>query len=186
VGIGLVAASLVLAGPLTALVARIGTSIRGGPEAIAKARLNRFLARQPAWSVRLYRTPNGLRLLATHRRFEPSDPEVRAFFQAVGADPIYVRMCNHQQCFRARLTAKPWRIGISDHMRPRPGVWPVAPDRMELRAAWIADYEKKALQFASCRYIESLGAGLVHERLRPVVELHDRESRANLNSARIA
>ena len=38
---------------------------------------------------------------------------------AIGADPIYVQMCLRQHCFRARVSSKPWRIGIGQHLRPR-------------------------------------------------------------------
>ena len=118
-------------------------------------------------------TPSGLRLLATHRPFDVSEPEVLEFFSAVGADPVYVRMCINQQCFRARLTAKPWRIGIAGHMRPRPGVWPVASERMPVRREWVARYEQAASAFAACRYLDSQGSGVVHEDIRNVIELHD-------------
>ncbi len=124
-------------------------------------------------------TPGGLRLLATHQPFDASDPEVRKFFSAVGTDPVYVRMCANQQCFRARLTTKPWRIGIAAHLRPRPGVWPVDADKLQVRKQWVAQYEQAASAFAACRFVETVGSGSVHGDLRKVVELHDREARAN-------
>jgi hypothetical protein len=95
-------------------------------------------------------------------------------------------MCVIQRCFRVRLTAKPWRIGIASHMRPRPGVWPVRPERIAACNEWVANYEAQAAAFAACRYVESLGSGEIHESLRPVVELHDRESHALLASAKLA
>jgi hypothetical protein len=179
VAIALAVASLFGALPLARLLQRTGVAMQGGAEQRARRRLERFVAAHAAWNVRLYRTPAGLRLLATHRPCEATEDEVAAFFEAVGADPMYVRMCRNQRCFRARLTAKPWRIGIAGHLRPRPGVWPVAPVALPRRAAWVADYERRAAGFASCRYLGSVGSGLVHERLQPVVELHDRESRAH-------
>jgi len=151
---------------------------QGGPEARARSRLARFLESRPDWGVRVYKTPAGLRLLATHRPFAANEPEVVEFFDAISADPRYVRMCLNQQCFRARLTAKPWRIGISDHLRPRPGVWPVAPEYLRGRAAWVAVYEARSREFASCRFVDALGSRVVHRRLAAVVDLHDRESRA--------
>lgn len=170
--------SLALALPLTALLRRLLIAVRGGPDRLARRRILAFLARHPDWNLRLYTTPNGLRLLATHRLFSADEPEVGQFFAAVGTDPVYVRMCQKQGCFRARLTAKPWRIGMSAHLRPRPGVWPVDPARLPLRQQWVAQYEHKAAEYAACRFVESLGGGKVHRDLRQVVELHDRESRA--------
>lgn len=178
VGAGLLVAALLLAAPLARLAQRALLAAQGGAEARARRRLAAFVAVHPGWNVRLYRTPAGLRLLATHRPFEPGEAEVTAFFDAVRADPVYVRMCRNQQCFRARLTAKPWRIGMAGHLRPRPGVWPVSPRGELLRASWVARYEAQAAGFAACRYVESVGTGVLHERVRPVVDLHDREARA--------
>ena len=127
-GIGLalfvwVAAFIVMATTVHFLYRAISGGIERRVRA-ARKRIARFVASHPGWAVRVYRTPSGLRAMATHQRFAPNDPAVTAFFDAVGADPVYVRMCINQQCFRARLTPKPWRIGISAHMKPRPGVWP--------------------------------------------------------------
>ncbi|MBH9579389.1 hypothetical protein [Inhella proteolytica] len=175
---GLAALALLLAAPLTRWLRRLLSAARGGPAQWTRARLLDFLARHPAWAVRVYATPNGWRLLATHQGFDPLAPEVKAFFDSVGADPLYVRMCQNQRCFRARLSAKPWRIGMTEHLRPRPGVWPVHPSRLPLRAQWVARYEQAAAGYAACRWIETLGSGEVHPSLCAVVELHDRESRA--------
>jgi hypothetical protein len=164
--------------PLAKALLRLTQTLRGGPEAVARRRLTAFVAAHPAWNLRLYRTPAGLRLLATHRPFDPHDAEVQAFFGAIGADPVYQRMCANQKCFRARLTAKPWRMGIGSHLPPRPGVWPVRPDRLDERERWIEAYEAKAASFAACRYVESIGSGKVDIRLQEIVALHDRECRA--------
>lgn len=61
-----------------------------------------------------YNGAEGLRLIATHARLAPTSEASRAFFDAAGTDPVYVRMCLNQHCFRARLSAKPWRSGTDD------------------------------------------------------------------------
>lgn len=170
--------AFLLSSTVASLIRRSVTAFRGGASRIARQRILAYLARHPEWSLRLYETPGGLRLLATHRPFDPGAPEVQRFFAAVGADPVYVRMCLNQRCFRARLTAKPWRMGIAGHMRPRPGVWPVDPARRHVREQWVANYEETAVRFAACRFVESLGSGTVHRDLVSVVELHDERSRA--------
>jgi hypothetical protein len=172
-GVVLVVLAMLVAGVVNRALHRIVLALRGGPERIARTRINRFLADHPDWSLRLYRTPAGLRVLVTHRPFAPDDPAVQACFAALDADPVYAAMCRNQQCFRARVSAKPWRIGVPGHMRPRPGVWPVAPERLPLRSAWIEAYERAAASFAACSFIESVGSGSVHAAVRPVQELHD-------------
>ncbi len=171
--------ALALTYPLAKGVRSALVSLQGGDEKIARARVKRFLANHPTWSIRIYRTPAGLRLLVTHDTFDATAPEVQAFFTSIGVDPLYARMCINQRCFRARLTAKPWRMGISEHMRPRPGVWPVDPAKLKRRQEWVAQYERAAGGFAACHFIESLGANTTHRELSSVVALHDRESQAH-------
>jgi hypothetical protein len=166
---------------LATAVHTVSRAVSGGVERrvrTARRRIARFVASHAGWAVRVYRTPSGLRLMATHQLFEPNDPAVKAFFDAVGVDPVYARMCINQQCFRARLTPKPWRIGIAAHMKPRPGVWPVAPDRRPGRDRWIANYEAASRAYAACRFLEAVGTGAVHIDIETVRRLHDDASKA--------
>lgn len=155
----------------------------GTPSRAAERRVRDFCAAHPDWRVRIYSTPAGLRLIATQGRFAPAAEPVQAFFKAVGVDPLYARMCLNQHCFRARLTAKPWRIGHGDRLKPRPGIWPIDPERLPLREAWVRRYEQDAQAYAACRYVETLGSGGDDPSLLAIVALHDAESRA-LDDAR--
>ncbi len=146
---------------------------KGGPEAIARANVMRFMDTRPDWLVHVYRTPAGLRLLATHRLFDPLEAEVAECFKALATDPVYVAMCLNQHCFRARVSAKPWRAGIAGRLKPRPGVWPISPERMPERRAWLERYDQAAAGFAACRFIESIGNGVSVPAARAVQELHD-------------
>lgn len=147
----------------------------------ARRRIARWVAAHPGWAVRVYRTPSGLRVMATHQPFAPGDPLVTAFFEAVGVDKVYARMCANQQCFRARLTPKPWRIGIAAHMKPRPGVWPVPPERRPERDRWIASYEAASRGYAACRFLDAVGSGATHIEVERVRRIHDDEGQALQN-----
>lgn len=157
---------------------RLATVLSGGAEARALGRVRRFVEGRKGWRVRVYRTPAGLRVLAMHRRFDPVSPEVADFFKALRSDRLYVKMCRRQRCFRARLTPKPWRIGIGGRIRPRPGVWPVDPKWKPERDRWIAAYEQASAGYASCRYLASFGKGLEDPAAESVRLLHDAQSRA--------
>ena len=174
-----VALALWLSYLLASGLARLRVMLAGGHEEIARSRLDAFLHSHPDWYVRLYRTPAGLRVLVLSQTFEASDPRVTELFQALGTDPIYVRMCQRQHCFRARVSPKPWRIGISSHVKPRPGVWPVDPERLPERQAWIDRYEQAAEGYSSCQFIAALGSGRVDPTAAEVQRLHDELSRAN-------
>jgi hypothetical protein len=147
-------------------------------EKVARDRIVRFVESRPGWRVRVYRTPAGFRLLAVHRLFDPLEAEVEECFRELGTDPAYARMCRNQRCFRARVTAKPWRIGIDEHIRPRPGVWPIDPERMPDRREWVERYEVTARGYAACRFVEELGTGSFHATAVAVQRFHDELSRA--------
>ncbi len=152
---------------------------RGGAKSAANAAIKAFSRNHPTWNLRIYETPAGYRVLATHQTFAPQSAEVAAAFKALGTDAIYAQMCIKQNCFRARLTAKPWRIGIYENLRPRPGVWPVQPQYLPAREAWVRDYEAKAKAFAACKFVEKIGSGVLHADVAATVELHDALCGAN-------
>lgn len=153
---------------------------RQGP--LALQRIEQFVGQHPDWHLRVYETPAGYRVLAMQRRFDPHEPAVDSFFKALGTDPVYARMCRNQKCFRARLTPKPWRIGVAGHLRPRPGVWPVKAEHLPARQAWISDYEQRAEDYAACRLVKVLGAAATIEPAALAVQtLHDRMCRAESN-----
>ncbi len=181
VWLGLAISSLLFSYTFATLAFQIVLKFKGGVEQILIQRIDDFLLEHPLWNLRIYQTPAGMRLLVTHRTFDVNDPEIQASFKALGADPMYARMCRNQQCFRARVSPKPWRIGITDHMRPRPGTWPVEPDRLPQRNAWITQYEAAAVNFASCKFIQNKGSGAIHLNVEPVMALHDQLAKACTN-----
>ena len=130
-------ASLVIGIPIPGLLHRWSVAARGGVERLALQRVHRFLSSRPDWRVRLYRTPAGLRLMAVHRPFDPRGEETKACFDALGVDPVYARMCFNQRCFRARLTPKPWRIGLQRLRAPYSAAWRPEHALLPARQAWI-------------------------------------------------
>lgn len=142
-----------------------------------------FLEKYPKWGVRVYETPAGLRLLITHKTMQPNDSEVSLFFKLMAVDPVYARMCKNQQCFRARVSPKPWRIDMGSHIKPRPGIWPVKQQYMATRESWITEYNNKAENFAACRFIKSIGNTIVDNKVAEIIKLHDELSKANTDLA---
>lgn len=151
----------------------------GTPEELAMNRVDAFMEKHSDWHLRIYRTPAGLRLLAMHKTFGPGDGEVATIFREIEADRIYVRMCTNQHCFRARVSPKPWRIGVESHLKPRPGVWPISPERLPDRVRWVSEYERKAEAYASCRFIAAKGSDVVDPTVEKVRVLHDELCRAH-------
>lgn len=170
------ATALLLPTPLERLWRRLG-----GPQRRQRRdvqRVERFAAAHPGWRLRLYQTPAGLRLLAVHAPMDPTSPTVAAALAALGSDPVYGRMCQRQRCFRARLTGKPWRMGLADR-RPAPrSTWPLTPVQQARRAPWQARYDARSAGFAACRFVREFGQAAVDPRLAATLALHDQRSRA--------
>jgi hypothetical protein len=130
----------------------------------------------PDWTMRVYRTPAGYRVLMCHQTFQPEDPQVQYVFDKLKADPIYVRMCHSQQCFRARVSPKPWRTDLTE--RPLRKSWPIEIGQIEHRQKWIKKYELASAGYASCRFIEQLGSAEIDATVAVVMRLHDDHSKA--------
>jgi hypothetical protein len=157
---------------------RLRNLLIGNAEKRARRRIHKWLTVHPEWRIAVYRTPAGLRLLALHKRYSARSDEVREFFTILGTDPIYARMCVAQNCFRARLTGKPWRMGVPDSGRIRTGAWPVHESVLPIRNRWIEGYERLAPAFAACQFEEILGSHQEDSGARAVRELHDELSGA--------
>ena len=61
-------------------------------------------------SWRIYRTHSGYRLICTSRLIDHTEMwYALRLLRFLKADPRYIDLCEKQNCFRARLTPKPWR-----------------------------------------------------------------------------
>jgi hypothetical protein len=134
-------------------------------------RFQRVLQERPGMGARVYRTFCGFRLLVTSGEFDPASSATNQLLAALGSDPLYIRLCQAQECFRARLSAKHWRCGV----RRPPLRYPWASDAEEARyRQWEQEYHRHANQFATCALVASLGAPPIHAAVLPIVETHDR------------
>jgi hypothetical protein len=166
---------------LSKIVSRFFTKKTDTQQVRALAKIKKFMSAHADWHLRIYKTPMGLRVLVMHKTFSAQDDDVREFFHALNVDTIYQRMCLNQNCFRARISPKPWRIGIEDHIRPRPGVWPINPEKLHLRKKWVAEYNLKAIGYSSCHFIEELGSNNIDTTAFAVQKIHDEFCKANLD-----
>ncbi|MEW6073600.1 MAG: hypothetical protein AB1726_13535 [Planctomycetota bacterium] len=139
----------------------------------ALAGVEAFVARNAGAGFRIYESPAGLRLLATDRLRDPGRGESDALLASLGADPLYRRLCRAQLCYRARLTAKPWRIGID-----RPPVRFPQEHTREPHARWCAAYDAAAARFAACRFLRQIGRDAGVPEIAEITALHDAASGA--------
>lgn len=125
-------------------------------------------------SARIYRTKNGLRVLVLGERYDPTSTASERLLAAFNADEKYRKLCRFQSSYRARLTPKPWRCGVSklDVMFP----YRHAQDEAR-EAAWQKEYLVAAAQYRTCELLESIGRGAETTDEERIVELHDAETR---------
>jgi hypothetical protein len=126
-------------------------------------------------SMRDYKTAGGYRGLVTSASFGPSDGSARALLDEFGTDTLYVRLCEKQNSFRARMTPKPWRIDL----RPPAVAFPYETPQDQSRFdAWQAEYDAASAQFAVCEFVAEVGqlqsAGLFDD----LIAFHDEQTKA--------
>jgi hypothetical protein len=137
--------------------------------------LHVVLASERDEGFRIYRTAAGFRILATTHQFVPGSQQSKRLMNIVGADAAFVDLCRIQKSFRARLTPKPWRCGTQ---RP-PNSFPRKSAEERRRFAhWLAQYERACCDRATCQYLEHVGPTNTHGQIAPIIEVHDRETKA--------
>jgi hypothetical protein len=140
-----------------------------------KENMRQFLAVRTAQpdlegcSLRIYETPRGFRIILG-RRLDPRADECQALLRSFKTDRLYAMLCRKQNCFRARLTPKPYRIG----MRSARLKYPYPPEEVAKIAAWVEDYDRQRAGHAACRLVQVLG----RDRPSPVIEYHDQRTGA--------
>lgn len=131
----------------------------------------------PQYTFRLYQTFAGFRLLFLNRCFDPNSSEVENIFKELRCDRLYSLLTRRQECFRARLTPKPWRIGIAEKYI---GFSSLDPGLDDLRSDWIRKYEEAARAYDVCALVETLGSGEIgNDEIALIVDTHDRYTGIN-------
>ncbi|MEM7456674.1 MAG: hypothetical protein AAF456_20180 [Planctomycetota bacterium] len=132
--------------------------------------LKQIVASDSSLRLRLYRTMMGFRVLVTSRLIPATSPEARDLLVRMGADRLYASLCRTQDCYRARLTPKAWRIGFK-----KPSVrFPFdAADSRQRMDQWLADYEPHAAGYSTCHLVGEFGDAPVHPAADRVAQLHD-------------
>lgn len=135
----------------------------------ALERIREIVARHSDLGMRVYRTAAGLRCLVTNQTWDPCGEPTQQLLTGLNSDPLYVRLCHTQRCFRARLTGKPWRMGLGN---PPQRICGGQAQSSEL-AGWLGQYEQRHPGYSVCRYLETIGRQEVSPLVEPVLAVHD-------------
>jgi hypothetical protein len=150
-----------------------GKSTREKPPAPGTAiieNLEKVCQENDGLGFRLYRTSAGFRVMATSRTFSIDDSMTMSLLKQLRSDELYVVLCRRQRCFRARLTPKPYRIG----MKQPPFRFPYR-DASQIEAVkkWQSDYAEKSKNYATCALVAQIGSSRIHEDVESICQLHD-------------
>ncbi|OOR98400.1 hypothetical protein B0187_09025 [Haemophilus paracuniculus] len=128
-------------------------------------KFDHFIQNYPKATFNLYRTYAGYRVIVLHDTMNVDDERLPTYFNEFWVDSLYRKLCYKQRCFRARLTAKPWRMaGMSQGWK---------------EVITLEKYEKEAQNYAACHFIKQIGTAPIHPKVAKVVELHDNLSKAH-------
>ncbi len=132
--------------------------------------------RNPERSFRLYRTKEGFRLLFTDRLYDPTSDETTAILNELESDPLYIKLTQKQECFRARLTSKPWRCGCERPPFTYP--WEDQQDEAHFRE-WENEYNKLDAGYKICDLVNTYGNPAGIDAIMTVTSIHDQECRVD-------
>lgn len=140
-------------------------SAGGVPQRVAE-----IIQQTPGLTMRVYRTAGGYRGIVTSRTFDPTSARTLQLLESFGSDRLYVQLCKAQQCFRARLSPKPWRCGLGNPPRSYPWISNAKQQQFE---HWSRRYDEAITEYAVCRYLDTVGSAAVHPNVEPVLKMHD-------------
>ncbi|OAD24078.1 transmembrane prediction [Candidatus Thiomargarita nelsonii] len=114
---------------------------------------------------RIYETTKGVRVIGK-KYINPSEKNYTSLMRKLFVDWIYIQMSKKQNCYRARITPKPYRMRIRT-IRIK------SPLDCETNAYldWSKEYEQKSEKYSVVKLIKAIGQDFSHE---PVIKIHDR------------
>jgi hypothetical protein len=159
--------------PAAGLFARLRGRARSHEDALEEelGRIRHWQQEHPEVTLVCYRTRAGFRLVVANRTFEPHAADSEAILEELCNDPLYRTLCRKQACYRARLTPKPWRIGLRAPARTFP--FRDATEEQAFRG-WNARYDERRAVFAVCGAPIVLGTAPPAPDVQAVLDCHDR------------
>lgn len=139
------------------------------PETLLIAAVQGLCAADATLSARVYRTAHGWRVVLRGQGITVNSPRMHDVFASLQADPLYTNLCRKQKCWRARLSPKPFHLGL-----PRFPFLSDSANADSQMADWVKLYDDKVSAYGVCRLIDSFGPSITDR----VLELHDTYTRA--------
>jgi hypothetical protein len=129
-----------------------------------------FQQANPQYTIKVYETFAGLRVVILNELFKNKFDVASSIFSDLEVDTLFSRLCKAQSCYRARLTPKPWRMGME---RPGSRFPRGAADQADFQK-WLNGYESSHRAFSTARHLETFGGATPHTDVMSVLMTHDR------------
>jgi hypothetical protein len=152
------------------------------PVDIALAKVQAFSPATRTGACASTKRPKACASLSPTPHSAPLPPRFRRCSSNSRVDPLYAMLCHQQQCFRARVSGKPWRMGLNG-LSTQERRWPLPAASQAARQQWVSDYEARSARFAACRFIDQLGATTLCSAAQTFVIWHDESSKAHSSLA---
>ena len=164
-------------GFLTRLFAKLrgnGTSPKSSRE-LALSHIRNFAKQNSKWRYRIYETRAGLRVIVNGIQASAASIEAQDIMRGLGGDPLYIQLCKTHDSYRARLSPKPFRIGLRI---PKIRYPYESEAQKQAFSTWNETYAAKAEKYSTCRWLEEIGLGAIDPHAQGVIAEHDRLTRA--------
>lgn len=154
-------------GALTKLLRIFGKSTKDKGFYIKK--IEAFQKANPQFSIKVYETFGGLRVVILNELFKNRFELANSIFSELEVDSLFRKLCKAQSCYRARLTPKPWRVGLNRPLSrfPRSAV------AQEEFKKWLLGYEKNNRGFSTTKHIDTFGSECPNSDIETVLMVHD-------------
>lgn len=121
---------------------------------------------------RIYRTPQGLRVICVSDFIKPKAPVAKRLLEDLGSDPRYNKSVIEMGKFSARLGGKAHRMGIS--VPPKFHYYALLPKEQR---AWDAAYDAVAPNYRACEFILQTSECEMPSEIANFIALHDERTK---------
>ncbi len=113
---------------------------------------------------RIYETAKGIRVIGK-KYIDPSSKSYTALMRKLCVDWIYIQLSKKQNCYRARLTPKPYRMKIKTIKVKSP-----LDCQKDNYLNWEQVYSQKSKEYSVVRLVKALGSDFSNDA---IIEKHD-------------
>ncbi len=120
---------------------------------------------------RIYETTKGIRVIGK-QYLEPTEKNNQRLLQKLNVDWLYTILSQKQNCYRARITPKPYRLRIPTIKIRSPLVC-----QTNAYQQWTKLYQNASERYSVVKLVQIVGNDFSHE---PIIQLHDQHCREAL------